>query len=416
MAGTVSTGPGSSATAAPAGPRFGSDIVHDWPSHLRVWVACGAVLATLRGHAADPVWLEQRWIGGVGVELAQSLAWASSLVPAAYPLTVGETLLGALIGLEIWRTLDAVAEVGARRRRLSNALFGGALHVASVGLVLLVWFYGAWGLCYARAPLADRVDWPPPPDPVVVERRAEIVALAEDAVARTNAAYRDVHGSDGADGTPLTGAPPAAEVDGALEAGFGCVGRLLDAPSSFRERRTPAKVPRASEAMSWLGIGGIYFPFTGEPHVNGAPPAFSQVFTRAHEKAHQRMIGPEDEASFVGFLAMICAGDPLYRYAAWEFASRQLLRPVYQLDRAEGERIAALFSPGVRRDQEAVRAFWTSHKGPIEAWSRWSNDHYLRAHRVEGGVQAYGRAGRLIAAFLQTDDGRALAEGRRPGR
>lgn len=412
MAGASSTERGTSASSAPPGPRFGSDVVHDWPSHLRVWLACGAALALLRGHAADPVWLERTWIAGIGAELAQSLTWASSLVPAAYPLTVGETLIGALLGLEIWRTLDALAEVGAKRRRLANALFGGALHVTSVSLVLLTWFYGAWGLCYARAPLADRVEWPPPPDPVVVERRAEIVALAEEAVARTNAAYRQVHGDDGAEGSAITGAPPAAQVDAALEDGFGCAGRLLAAPASFRARRAPSKVPLGSEAMSWLGIGGIYLPFTGEAHVNGDPPAFSQIFTRAHEKAHQRMIGPEDEASFVGFLAMICTRDPLYRYAAWEFAARQLLRPVYQIDRAEGERVAALFSPGVRRDQAATRAFWASYEGPIEAWSRWSNDHYLRANRVEGGVQAYGRAGRLIASFLQTEAGSELARGR----
>src|SRR5207247_9474725 len=43
-----------------------------------------------------------------------------------------------------------------------------------------------------------------------------------------------------------------------------------------------------SPVFSWLGVTGIYFPFTGEPNVNMTPPDPELPFAAAHEIAYQR--------------------------------------------------------------------------------------------------------------------------------
>jgi len=49
--------------------------------------------------------------------------------------------------------------------------------------------------------------------------------------------------------------------------------------------------------MSYLGIGGVYFPFTGEANVNISMPHTSIPFTACHEMAHQIGFAREDEAT-----------------------------------------------------------------------------------------------------------------------
>jgi hypothetical protein len=63
--------------------------------------------------------------------------------------------------------------------------------------------------------------------------------------------------------------------------------------------------------------------------------------------------------------------------------------------------------PGVQRDRQAVIDHWRAYDGWLEELSRSVNDQYLKANQVHGGVLAYGRAGRLIAAYLQSEVGRA---------
>lgn len=355
----------------------------------------------LIGMAQDPAWLESRYVDGWGVWVAQGLSKLSGKAG----FSVGEVLIGALAAVELWWLLDGVAEVLARRLPTSRAILGGLAHVGDVAAVLAVWFYLSWGLNYARQPALIRQGWEEPPAPAELEGRLLLHAWAEAAVNRSNEAYRALH--RGAEDAGVVTLPASdAEVDAALERGFAASGRALQLPASFSAGRGRAKVVWASELMSWAGIGGIYLPFTGEANVNGGPPAWSRVMTVAHEKAHQRMVASEDEATFYGFLAGVHAEEPLLRYAAWELASRHLLRTLSAVDEDAAKQLSARRLPGVVRDQTAVRDHWLAYEGKFEEVATWMNDHYLRAHRVEGGVAAYGRAGRLIAAWLRTEDGR----------
>lgn len=368
-------------------------------STARIALFCGGVLALLAAYAQDPAWVERRYVEGWGVAIASTLAWITS----AMPFSLGELLLVLLIAGEVWWLLDALSEVGARRRRWHNALAGGLLHLTELGLVLLTAFYVAWGTSYARPPALERLELA---EPTLDDagHKERIARLAAEAVANANAAYRAVHGVDDAE-TPTVPAE-SLDVDRAIDRGFVRAAEALDLPTTFAASRGPAKVPFGSEIMSWLGIGGIYWPFTGEANVNGGPPPFSRVLTTAHEKSHQRMVASEDEASFYGFLACVHAEEAVLRYAGWEFGARQLLRALDLVDRERSKALRAELLPGIRRDQQAMYAYWEPYEGWMQELSRWTNDRYLKANRVPGGVAAYGRAGRLVAAWMESDDGR----------
>jgi hypothetical protein len=384
-------------------PVMTSDVPLDPWSHLRVWLFCGGVLLVLRGLSRDPVWVERGYVEGWGTTVASGLAWWTSGVG----FSVGEVVVGLLVVAEILSLLTAFAEVGAGRRRASNAVLAGLAHLVDLALFLGMIFYLVWGISYARPPALQRLGW----EGLVVEGEVtpeitrELHVLTELAQSQAHEAYRALHGSD--DAGVVTTPRDGLDLNAAVDRGYARAGAALGLSSAFSDPRGPYKVPFGSELMSWAGIGGVYIPFTGEATVNGGPPRWSLVMTVAHEKAHQRMVASEDEASFYGFLACVHSEEPVLRYAAWQFAWRQLRRALASVDPVAVAALDARELPGLLRDRQAVADYWTPYEGWLEQLHGWMNDAYLKANRVEGGVLAYGRAGRLVAAYLQSAQGRS---------
>ena len=158
-----------------------------------------------------------------------------------------------------------------------------------------------------------------------------------------------------------------------------------------------------SGLMSRLGISGIFVPFTGEPTVNTGPPDVAVAFTAAHEKAHQRAITHEGEASFAAYLALSRQRQhPYLSYAASFFAARHLLAAVRHADREDRERALAALGPGPRRDLDALNAFWAQHRGMVRSAAGRVNDSYLRTMRIPDGVRSYGTVVRLLIADLRS--------------
>jgi hypothetical protein len=164
---------------------------------------------------------------------------------------------------------------------------------------------------------------------------------------------------------------------------------------------TPAKPLRSSTLFSYLGISGIFVPFTGEPSVNILQPDVALPIVVAHEKAHQRGVTHEGEANFAAFLACAHESSPAYfRYAAYLFATRYLLTEAsLYLPRAELEQAWARLGEGPTADVRAIHEFWRRYEGPASTAASHANDRYLRAMQVEGGVQSYGTVVQLLMAL-----------------
>jgi hypothetical protein len=384
---------------------LGSDTVELPPvplwSTVRVALLSIGLNGVLAGRSADAAWVERVFVNGWGGAVSTALGRASAHVPGS----LAELLTAALAAWLLWIGLAAASDVASGRRPWHHAALCGVLTVVRVTAALWMVFYVVWGTAYARPPAFERHGWPTP-DPRLPEARMQLVVEAAHAVMLANQ-YRAL-AAPGLDAVPLV-IPETFDVDAAIDRGFADVAARMALPDAFARSRGPAKVPRASVLLSWLGIGGIYVPFTGEATVNGMPPAFSRILTTAHEKAHQRMVAREDEANFYGFLAAVHADEPMLRYAAWEFAARQLLRALDPVEPELARAIRGLRSPGVRADLDANAAFWVVYEGWMERLSEWINDWYLKSNRVPGGVLAYGRAGGLIVAWLDTPAGRELS-------
>jgi len=312
-------------------------------------------------------------------------AFAASLGRVTF--SVGEMLLGlAVAGAVVWilRLLVGLGRGRGRRRRVLLCALARAW-VASGALYLS--FLVLWGLNYRRPPYAALAGLDARPATI-----AELRAVCEKLVAATNRAR---------EGLPEDEAGVARLADGRS----GALGRV---PPGYEEAArlepvlegasAPAKPVRISTALSYLGISGIFSPFTGEANVNMTLPDPDVPFAACHELAHAHGFAREDEANYVGYLACTRHPDPDFRYSGLLAASVYAMNALARMDRDGHAQLDARRAPGVRRDLAALVAWAERYRGPAERVSQAVNNAYLKSQGEKEGVRSYGRMVDLLIA------------------
>lgn len=323
-----------------------------------------------------------------------------SFVTGLLPFSLVEVIVVAYV---VWMLVllgRTGASVVRKQCRLRIAVLGGSFRMARDAGVMMVLFYFLWGFNYARRPLDERLEWPEWSAPEL----DELERLAVTAVEAANRAYFEIHHAEDA-GVPTAMPADVGELDRALEEGWNRAGELLHLPASIRRRYGPTKRLLFSHLVARFGIAGFYFPWTAEANVLGDSPVVSRSHSMAHEKAHQRGIGPESEASFLGFVAGALSPHLHARYSALVFAQGQLLRVLARADREVAQEVVANRFPGIRRDLEDLSEYWEQFQGVGTTIGRAVNDRYLRTNRVRAGVRSYGLSVRLLITFAAQHDG-----------
>ncbi len=314
------------------------------------------------------------------------VAWAAEHVP----VSLGETSLLVLAAFVLWRLLRGFGRWRAGRRSLPN-LLGHALAqlLGSAGFVY-AFFLLVWGLNYARAPFAESVGLEVRP-----ATTEELAAVVEGLVERANARRAGL-GEDG-EGTLALRAGKAG-VLAELDAAYAKAG--AEAPV-LAGRPPVARVAFASPLMTAFGISGIYWPFTGEPHVNGDVPDATFPFHACHEVAHQRGFAREDEANFIAYRACSSSSDPDVVYAGILGALLHAWSALHTADAPRAAALRARCSAAVLRDWEAIQGFWQPKTKVVYVTrlaGERTNQVYLKAQGQREGTRSYGRMVDLLIA------------------
>ena len=167
---------------------------------------------------------------------------------------------------------------------------------------------------------------------------------------------------------------------------------FLDGPG-----RTP-KPAVYSWFMSAAGFTGYIFPFTGESTLNVDCPNVFLPVTIAHEQAHQRGVGPEQEANFVAVAACADSGDPAYEYSGWLFGFQHLSNALWSADPARWEEVYGLLCEEARADLAANNAYWAAMEGPVQTVAETTYSGFLQSYGQELGMRSYGACVDLLVA------------------
>jgi len=335
---------------------------------LRLFVVALAAVAAL---APMPAQVVERWYSNrIYPAIQTTLTPISNRVGIAL-LDVAVVLLAVVLVVAFWRLV--------RRRGLVRSLAPGLVALLTLAAVIYLAFVALWGLNYRRVPLDRKIRY----DAALVTRAAA-VALGERAVATVNASYADAQ----RDSAPA-----------ALEAAFARAQGVLGQP----HRAVPGTAKRSLLGFYFraAAIDGMIDPIFLE--VILAPDAlrFERPFILAHEWAHLAGYADESEANFVAWLTCAQAAG-VEAYSGWFAVVQHVVNSVPE---ADGKMLMARLDPGPRRDlAESARRYARSSPAVREA-ARGAYDTYLRANRVEEGIESYSQIVRLML-------GAGIAEGR----
>jgi hypothetical protein len=267
-------------------------------------------------------------------------------------------------------------------RALGDGVLRSAIAAGAAYLVFLL----LWGLNYQRQPLAAStgLSLAAPRPGELAAACAELIAQSEELRASVEEDGRGVAIVRGGITAALSGASLGYE---ALDDQWPVV-----AGESVRAKRV-----LLSRVLAFLGISGIFIPFTGEANVNTTLPEWTLPFVAAHEVAHQRGFAREDEANFLAYAASARHPDPAARYSAALEGSLFLLAALRVADPPAHQALSTRRGPAVRRDLEALEAWRRRYEGRAADVQEKVNDAYLRA-QGQDGVATYGRMVDLLLA------------------
>lgn len=285
------------------------------------------------------------------------------------------------------------AVVFRRRRRqgTAGALGRTAVHLAAIASVLYLGFLLMWGLNYRREPLTARLKH----EPSRVSSQ-EVMRVWREMATRANVLHPRVHqeGFPGWDGVPALLRPSFVDVQK----------QLADVSPAVPGR---AKWSLLDGFFRRAGVDGMTDPFLLEVLVNQGLLPFERPAVLAHEWAHLAGYASEAEAGFVSWLVCL-QGPPQAEYSGrlavlWQLAG--------VLPDAERPGLMALLDAGPRGDLRAIAARVAGTTPVVREVSWRVYDRYLKANRIDEGVENYGLALRLL---LGTEFDRRYRPARRP--
>lgn len=162
--------------------------------------------------------------------------------------------------------------------------------------------------------------------------------------------------------------------------------------------RARSKPVLLSNYMSYTGITGVYFPFTGEANVNIDVPHISMLSSLTHEIAHHKGFAKEDEANFIAYKANINNPDKRFQYSGYYLAMTHLLNEIRAYDIDEYTRLFDSLSDEIRMDIDNSRDYWKARRGRTEKLMTKVNDTYLKSNNQDQGVKSYNGVVKLLLA------------------
>lgn len=161
----------------------------------------------------------------------------------------------------------------------------------------------------------------------------------------------------------------------------------------------PVKQIVLSDYMTYTHISGVYTFFTGEANLNTNYPYFVNVYTTAHEMAHQRGIARENEANFLAYLVCIGSDDAYMRYSGYLNMYEYLASPLYSASPTLYKNTVSKLDSRVRYDLTCYSNFFDKYRDNAAAEvSDAVNNTYLVLQGTEGS-KSYGMVVDLAVAY-----------------
>jgi len=255
---------------------------------------------------------------------------------------------------------------------------------------LIFWFLFLWGYNYARVPMAEQIelDIPESMNFEAIWKEAQYI---KQICIETRQQIPDI------DTNALTAVVYPNNLEEIMRSSLKEVLKEYGYDYSGNVR---GRFVQPNGILLRFNSSGVYFPFTGEGHVDNGLHHISKPFTIAHELGHGYGFGSEDVCNFLGFLACIRSNNPAIRYSGylmyWRYVYGSLMEFMTEED-YQTER--STISRGMHNDIEATYATLESYPALIPFLQPAVYDVFLKVQGVKDGIESYDRMILLVSSW-----------------
>lgn len=314
-----------------------------------------------------------------------------NLITGYIPISVAEILVILSVLFVVFYIIKAIIKISRAPSLAYKVLFNVLINALTVVSLLYFTFMLLWGINYQRLSFAQIANYDTSPASI-----DELINCCENLAERANELRK--HVNEDSNGVMKL----SNSINDTLKRAYMGYEVVANTYPELSHSYGRPKGVILSEGMSYLGIGGVYFPFTGEANINISLPSTSIPFTTCHEMAHQLGFAREDEANFIAYIACKNHLDLDFQYSGTLSALINASNALYRYSQEEYFELRNSFSEGVIRDLMASNSYWNKYETPVQDFSSSVNNTYLKANMQEDGVRSYGRMVDLLIAQYRT--------------
>lgn len=155
-----------------------------------------------------------------------------------------------------------------------------------------------------------------------------------------------------------------------------------------------------------FSTAGLYFPYTGEGHVDPGLHPIQWPFTLTHELGHGYGFGDEGTCNFLALVACDGAGHPAIRYSGRLNYWRTLAAQYRQYDPEAFKKIREELPQAIQLDLDAINEAILRYPDLVPDLQPRIYNAYLKSQGIAEGVLNYDRVVMLAVAYEKMKDER----------
>jgi len=349
-----------------------------------IWGSLGALAALLKWvGSTHPQWVETYYSRGVFRFVRYGIDYSVALLPfATMYILIPLLLVFAIRSLRKW-----IRRSRSWSQRLTDSL------IAIIGVLgsVLFWFLVLWGYNYDRIPLERQLSISPRPLPL-----SEIQKELEEETALIIEYRRQIPGLT--DSMTFSHDQLPATLEKVLRSNLTSWLKSNGFPTPGRVRGRKM-YPKGSFLR--FSTAGLYFPFTGEGHIDPGLHPVQWPYVLTHELAHGYGFGDEGSCNFLAYVALVEEEDPAIAYAGhlnyWRTLAIQYRR--YEPDAYN--QLRSNLPQGIQNDLNGINEAMQRYPDLVPDLQYQVYDAYLKTQGIKEGMLNYNRVVMLVRAWRE---------------
>lgn len=345
------------------------------------WVLAALLSLGLRWWS-PPAFIEQAYSRGVFL----AIRWLFDLFTGLMPMA----LLYLILPISLWWLFRGAARTWQLAWPWPWRV--AALGVRVVGLLaaVLTLFLWVWGFNYGRVPVEQQLGLSQTTMPL-----DSLIGILQQETADLIKLRAAIPGAS-VDSVPLPPEALPSDVEAQLSEG---IERVLAHEGYPTVGRVRARLLYPKGIFLRFSSSGLYFPFTGEGHVDAGLIPLQRSAVMAHEMAHGYGFGDEGVCSFWAYVVCYRAQDPAIAYTG-RLSYWRSLASIYKRYRPEAyASFRAGLPPGMLADIDAINENLLAYPDIMPRVRYAAYDAYLKAQGIAEGMLNYGRVIELVEAW-----------------